>query len=117
MKLREIVENIKKSELFKLRDPQTGEVKGYRMKLFNVNTQSFEFYDFSATLIEPSITNRKDIGYIDVKLVNGVWYSDAEIKGSISIQGIGVKEQAVYYLSQLEPVYSYRDAIAQSQQC
>lgn len=113
MKLREIVENIKKSELYKLRDTQTGDVKGYRIKLFNINTQSFEFYDFSATLIEPPMANRKDIGYIDVRLVNGVWYSDAEIRGSISIQGIGVKEQAAYYLNQLEPVYAYKDLVLQ----
>ena len=111
MKLREIVENIKQSQIYKLRGQET--ILGYRVKLFNTDTLKFDFYDFSARTIENSdinINNIPDVGYIDVKKIDNVWYSEAEIQGKVVIAECKTLEQIQYILKKLSFVYKYKEA-------
>jgi hypothetical protein len=108
MRLREILEKIKKSELYKLRYNQ--QVLGYRVKMFNTKTFQYDYYDISIGVKhhkQSFIDSIKDIGYIDIFLVNNIWCSQAEADGKIVSKECKTDSDADMLLSKLEEIYKF----------
>ena len=110
MTLREIVENIKKSEIFKLRSSDNT-IIGYRIKIFNVNSQKFEYYDFGSKVqgIDKITSIVKDWGYIDVSKINNLWLSQAEIDKTITVLECKSLQEVESIINKLFYIYKYKE--------
>lgn len=108
MNLNEKIEKIKQSELYKL--SFEGKVLGLRVKIYNSNTDKFNYYDFELELIKSkalidfvkSIENMKSIA---LKRENGMLLSGSEINNNIIIQEFEDTVAAESVLSSLKFIY------------
>lgn len=110
MTLAEKLGMLKESELFKL--VFEGRVLGLRVKIYNVNSDKFEYYDFEAELLHDKQMIRfvnsvqKTLGTIALRRDgNGSLVSDEELKGGIKIAEFENEADAVRVLSQLQKIY------------
>ena len=109
MTLREKLENINKSEIIKLM--YDGKVLGLRVKVFNVNTDVFEYYDFTLNTISgnQSVKNfinslQNNMNSVDLIEHNGILASNEEINGSIIVKEFKTEHDAIRVLSQVKTI-------------
>lgn len=112
MTLREKLDKIKESEIFKL--VYNGKVLGLRVKSFNVVTDKFDYYDFELSII----TNQNVINFIrsikDMKSVelirtgNGLLISESEQKQGVVVGEFEDESDAIRVLQQFIRIYEYK---------
>ena len=104
MTLREVLENIKKSEIYQLKTGET--LLGYRVKLFNPNTLQFDYYDFSIETVS-KIPNLEEKPIIELVQRNGFWLSEAEATGKIKVLTCETQTQITQILNRVKIVLDY----------
>lgn len=112
MTLREKLDKIKESEIFKL--VYNGKVLGLRVKSFNVVTDKFDYYDFELSII----TNQNVINFIrsikDMKSVelirtgNGLLISESEQKQGVVVGEFEDESDAIRVLQPFIRIYEYK---------
>lgn len=115
MTLREMLNNIKQSEICKLK--ADGKILGLRVKYFNVNTCMFEYYDFELEII----TNQSVKNFINsinnsmqsIELIhhNGLLVSKEEIEGSITVGNFDTEADAIKVLHPFIRIYRYKGVV------
>lgn len=115
MTLAEKLAKVKESELFKL--VFEGEVLGLRVKFFDVNADTFLYYDFELDVVRSnkeivqfvkSISNMRSIKlFRDGK---GLLVSKEEIANKLLIQEFENEDDAVRVLEPLRRIYSVKEA-------
>ena len=110
MILRDIIDGIKESDIFKLQT-KTGQLIGYRVKIYNVNKLDFDYYDFG-TSIANNITYKQNWTMIELIQVPNGWATEAEIKGTIQVRECKSQDEVNMVLKQLEKVYKYTKEVA-----
>jgi hypothetical protein len=114
MQLRDKLNNIKESEIYKL--VYEGEVIGLRVKSFDVNYDRFNYYDFELSLIKDQhvinfINSIKDMGTIELKQTGtGLLMSDMEIKQKVIVGEFESEADAVAVLRPFIRIYKYKEA-------
>lgn len=110
MTLREILDNAKQSEIYKLRCD--GKIIGLRVKRYNVNTGQFEYYDFETSIIlnmnVRNFINGLSMKTIELNHVNGLLMSEAEVRGEIIVGNFETEAEAVKALQPFIRIYKLR---------
>lgn len=113
MTLRQKLDNILTAEIYKL--TFNTKVVGLRVKLFNLSTGEFEYYDFTLQTVSGNQHMRdfvnsiqKGLSCIELQECNGVFASQEEISGVIIVREFKDEVNAVSVLSQVEKVYKYK---------
>ena len=115
MTLKEILNNVKQSEICKLK--AYGRILGLRVKCFNVNTCMFEYYDFELEIItNQDVKNfvnsinssMKSIELIPVVGSTGLLMSKEEIEGSITVGNFDTEADAIKVLHPFIRIYKYK---------
>lgn len=119
MTLAEKLNMIKQSELYKL--SYNGKVLGLRVKIFNSETEKFNYYDFELDLIKSKelvdfVKGLHGMKSIALKKQNDLLLSGAEINNNVVIQEFkdsGVAEDVLFklkliYDSKNKSVFEYR---------
>ena len=115
MTLFEKLEHIKQSELYKL--AYNGKVLGLRVKIFNSETEKFNYYDFELDLIKSKdlkdfVKGLQSMKSIALKEHNGLLMSGAEINNNIVIQEFKDTGVAEDVLSKLKLIYESKNQSA-----
>lgn len=119
MTLAEKLNLIKQSELYKL--SYNGKVLGLRVKIFNSETEKFNYYDFELDLIKSKdliefVKSLHGMKSIALKMQNDLLLSGAEINNNVVIQEFkdpGVAEDVLFklkliYDSKNKSVFEYK---------
>lgn len=104
MTLREVLDNIRKSNVFQLKSNNT--LLGYRVKLFNTETLVFNYYDFSIETVS-ILPNLNDCPIVELIQKDGYWASEAEISGKISVLTCEDKTQISKILNRVKIIMDY----------
>jgi hypothetical protein len=112
MTLQEKLSYIKQSEIFKLKFE--GNILGLRTKYFNVNSDSFEYYDFELDVIQNqkvrNFLNTLSMNSIDLhRNGNGLLISDDEEKNNVIVKEFKDEDDAVRVLSVFPKIYKYKE--------
>lgn len=110
MTLNEKLIKIKESEIYKLVFENS--VLGLRVKSFNVNTDKFEYYDFSLDIIKSKelidfINGINGIKSIALIRRDGMFLSGAELNNNLVIQEFEDTGVAKQVLTKVKVVYDY----------
>ncbi len=113
MRITEILDSVKKSEVFAL--TYEGKVLGLRVKYFDVNTLDFCFYDFRLRLVSGDTVLRDFIEshqkeFTKVALIekDGILASQAELDGRITANEFESENDAIATLRRVKDVYDYK---------
>ena len=111
MTLKEILNNVKQSEIYKL--TADGKILGLRVKYFNVNTYMFEYYDF-----ELDVVKNRDLvafvkGIVNMKSIQlhqhgNLLMSEAEIHNNLVIQELEDTAAIEKVLSEIKMIYNQK---------
>ena len=113
MTLREILDNVKQSEIYKLK--ADGKIVGLRVKYFNVNVCKFEYYDFELDIItNQGVKNfvnsiNSSMHSIDLIHYNGLLASKEEIDGSIAVGNFETEDDVIKVLQPFIRIYRYKN--------
>lgn len=113
MTLREMLDQIKKSEIYKLKVDNT--IIGLRVKSFNVNTCQFEYYDFELDIIHnQGVQNfinsiHNSLNTIDLIRHNGLLVSQEELNGQIKVGNFNNEADAIRVLHPFIKIYRYKN--------
>lgn len=114
MTLKEILNNVKQSEICKLK--ADGKILGLRVKYFNVNTCMFEYYDFELEIITnqgvKNFINSINSSMQSIELIhhNGLLASKEEIEGSITVGNFDTEADAIKVLHPFIRIYKYKES-------
>lgn len=112
MTLAEKLNLIKQSELYKL--AYNGKVLGLRVKIFNSETEKFNYYDFELDLIKSKdliefVKSLHGMKSIALKMQNDLLLSGAEINNNVVIQEFKDTGVAEDVLSKLRLIYESKN--------
>lgn len=109
MTLREKLDNIKQAEIFKL--IFEGKVVGLRVKSYNVNFDTFEYYDFTLKTISGNQAVKDFVNGLQsrmscVELIEhgDIFASREEIDGSITVKEFKTEREALHVLGQVKQI-------------
>lgn len=112
MTLREKLDKLKLSEIYKLK--YDGKVVGLRVKVYNVSSDNYDYYDFSLSIIEnesiKKFINSIESGLNSINLVQSgdLLITKEELNGSISVMEFKSEREAVSVLNAVVYVYECR---------
>ena len=107
MSLRAILKDILKSEIFRLE--YNSEVKGYRVKIYSAEKQSYNYYDISSKSISGHSVFQYEPTFGMIKLIsinNGTnLATESEIKGNITVDYLLQQSDINSVLDKLDYIY------------
>jgi len=116
MSLSGVIKELKKSEIMVAKI--NSNVVGFRTKVYNTDTRKFEYYDFDKAVVGGSQelkdyinNNVKSFRVIPLRLNNGMYMSDEEINGQISVQNFKDTSQAVKIIGKVVKIKELGDQI------
>lgn len=116
MSLSKVVADLKKSEIYTLK--YSGQVLGFRVKLFNVDTREFDYYDFNKSIVAGSQelkdyinNNHKNFSVLALREHNGLAMSDDEISGKIEVKNFKDTKMAEEIIGKVVKINQLGDQI------
>lgn len=113
MTLRQKLDNVESSEIFKL--VFEGKILGLRIKFFNVNTEVFEYYDFNTSIIShqdvKNFLNKIASNMKSLELIrtgNGLLMTDDEINNHTVIGEFENESNAIKVLVPFIRIYKMK---------
>jgi hypothetical protein len=111
MTLQEKLTYVKQSEISKLKFNNS--ILGLRTKYFDVNTDTFEYYDFELDVIKNqkvrNFINSLNMNSIELhRDGNGLLISDDEEKNNVIVKEFKDEEDAIRVLSVFPKIYKYK---------
>lgn len=115
MTLRETLDNLKKSEIYKL--VFEGHILGLRVKTYNIDKGCFNYYDFETSIISNQGVKdfinsiNKQMKSIELQRYNGLLMSKDEVENGITIMEFEDEAQASLILQPFIRIYKYKGVV------
>lgn len=108
VKLRDKIENLRKSEIVKL--VYQGTVYGLRVIIYNVNTDVFEYYDFSPKTVKnesfQQFVTMHTFREIPLYLKGSLLITQEELEGKITVREFKDEDEVAKVLNRMMKLYS-----------